>query len=66
MDLLEIDQLQTAEKIYLDLKSTVKNQNEEIEVLARKIAIHYQSINKLDSANNYNNQAKELMHLTFS
>lgn len=66
IDLLEINQLQTAEKIYSDLKNTVKNQNEEIAVLARKIAIHYQSINKPDAANSYNNQAKELMQLTFS
>jgi len=53
IDLLEINQLQTAEKIYSDLKNTVKNQNEEIAVLARKIAIHYQSINKPDAANSY-------------
>jgi len=66
IDLLLIDQIETAEKIYLELKSVAKEHSNEIAILARKVAMYYQSKNKLERAENYNLQAQELMKLTYS
>ena len=66
IDLLLIDQIQTVESIYNDLQKTSESRNEEIAILARKIAMYYQSSNKPDLAKNYNDQAQQLMKLSYS
>ena len=66
IDLLLIDQIEVSEKIYLELKGVAGEHSNEIAILARNIAMYYQSKNKLERAENYNLQAQELMKLTYS